>query len=128
MKLDEILESKSYPLFDEIEDYVASKYYIYDSETGRIQIEDSVGSGKTRAKFTIRAYRNQLSVEPDDFVDDAKVQAHAEDIEEDIRQHFGLRETVINDIEVLWEGEIDGDDYQFIIHEGRAQYVQNKRA
>ena len=39
-----------------------------------------------------------------------------------------MKLTDLHDIDILWEGEIDGEQYSFIIKEGVAQFVAEGRA
>ena len=90
MKVEEILnEVVKYPAPKDVEKYVADTYYIYDEETGRIQVEDRADGGRIRAKFTIRYGDNRLSVEADDFVDDPAVQKRETEIYRDIINNAG---------------------------------------
>jgi len=38
-----------------------------------------------------------------------------------------MKLTDLHNIDILWEGELDGEEYAFVIEEGRAQFVRNSR-
>lgn len=118
MKLEELNESGTQT--DRLEQFLSKNHKIVDSESGRIIIQSKV-NGKP-VNFEIGIYGKQLSVHPQKKTDDGDINGEAENIEMEIETKF----LKLNE-DVLWEGDLGGEEYAFIISEGMARFVQSSK-